>query len=364
MFSWITLLAVLGFAILQPISANASVFSFIGSFFASPTDASSVPGDLNSQNMPVLQPVNNISPEPNKNRDITIVDDSLMEAGVGPSGTEKQIASSTTNNTISVYTVKPGDTLSEIASMFNVSSDTILYANDLKSQKDLKPGMQLVILPVSGIYHTVIKGETLSSIAKKYKVDSSDILSFNDFASASDLKVGMDIVIPGAEEATAPSSEKTTPSSGSSSQGTSKGSSSSSNSSVPSSLSGYLSWPVSKSAVKETQGLHGKYRTAVDLASLGGVDVSVKAAATGVVIIAKDSGWNGGYGNYIVIQHSNGLQTLYAHLSEISVTQGQSVGQGDLIGKMGDTGNSTGTHLHFELWGTVNGWKVKNWNPF
>ena len=311
--------------------------------------------------MAVLQPVNNISPEPNKIRDISIVDDSAIQTEMGPLGTASQIASSTQNNTISVYTVKPGDTLAEIASMFNVSTDTILYANDLKSQKDIKTGDQLVILPVSGVYHTVVKGETLNSIAKKFSVDPSDILSYNDFSSDSDLKVGTDIVIPGAENST-PATNKTP---GNSSGSNSKGNTNSGTSgSTPASLIGYLSWPVSKSAVKETQGLHGKYRTAVDLASLGGVDVPVRASASGVVIIARDSGWNGGYGNYIVIQHSNGLQTLYAHLSEISVAQGQSVGQGDEIGKMGDTGNSTGTHLHFELWGSVNGWKVRNWNPF
>ncbi|MEI8337837.1 MAG: peptidoglycan DD-metalloendopeptidase family protein [bacterium] len=351
-FSWIILFFVVTFAIIQPTNAQASVFSFVTGLFASPTDASTtVTGDLNSQTAAVLQAVNNINPEPNKNRDIAIVDDSAIETEIGPMGTASQIASSTQNNIISVYTVKSGDTLSEIASMFNVSKDTVLYANDLKSEKDLKPGMQLVILPVSGIYHTVIKGETLNSIAKKFKVDPSDILSYNDFGNATDLKVGMDIVIPGAEEIIPVSKPAGAP-------GVipSKG--------VPANLSGYLSWPVSKGAVKETQKLHGKYRTAIDLASLGGVDVSVRAAASGFVLIARASGWNGGYGNYIVIQHSNGLQTLYAHLSEVSVSQGQSVGQGDSIGKMGDTGNSTGTHLHFELWGTVNGWKVKSWNPF
>ena len=304
---------------------------------------------MNSQNVAILQPVNNINPEPNKNRDLTIVDDSAIQAVDIASS-----ASSTQNNTISVYTVKTGDTLTEIASMFGVSPETILYANDLKSQKDLKPGDQLVILPVSGIYHTVVKGETLSGIAKKFKVDASDILSYNDFSSADDLKVGMDIVIPGAEEiAPSTGANNPPPTSGGSSQGTSKGASSAG-------LSGYLTKPVS--GAKETQGLHGKYRTAVDLAS--SIGTPIHAAATGVVLIARSSGWNGGYGNYIVVQHSNGLQTLYAHLSDVLVNQGQSVGQGDLIGKMGSSGNSTGSHLHFELFGSVNGWKVKNWNPF
>ena len=297
-----------------------------------------------------MEAVNALDPNPDKNTHITTEDNALLPVDI------VSAASSTQNNTISVYTVKQGDILSEIASMFNVSTDTILYANDLKSEKDLKPGMQLVILPISGIYYTVNKGsngkvESLDSIAKKFKVDPSDILSYNDFADGVDLKVGMNIVIPGAEEIIPVSKPSGTPV-----VIPSKG--------VPAGLSRYLTWPVSRSAVKETQKLHGKYKTAIDLASLGGIDVSVRAAASGVVLIARNSGWNGGYGNYIVIQHSNGLQTLYAHLSEVSVNQGQSVGQGDLIGNMGNTGNSTGTHLHFELWGTVSGWKVKSWNPF
>lgn len=321
-------------------------------------------GNLNSQNTAILQAADNIDPNPNKNKDLTIVDDSAIENEMGPLGTVSQIASSTQNNTISVYTVKPGDTLSEIASLFNVSTDTILYANDLKSEKDLVPGSQLVILPVSGLYYTVVKGDTLSSIAKKFKVDSADILSFNDFASASDLAVGTTIVIPGAEVSSSGFSSSQSSSSSSSSGSTKSASKGQSNSSVPASLSGYLIRPVSASETIKTQGLHGKYRTAVDLASVGGTHPTIHAAASGVVIIAKDSGWNGGYGNYIVIQHSNGLQTLYAHLSKIEVSSGQAVNQGDEIGVIGDTGNSTGTHLHFELWGTVDGWKVRNWNPF
>ncbi len=342
MFSWVVLLFVVTFAILEPISADASVFSFIGDLFASPTDASTVSGELNSQTAAVLQAVPNISPEPNKIRDINIVDDSAIQTEMGPLGTVSQIASSTQSNTISVYTVKAGDTLSEIASLFNVSTNTILWANDLKSQKDLKPGDQLLILPVSGIEYTVAKGETLNSLAKKFDVDPNDILGFNDLSSASDLKVGMDIIIPGAEESSSSSTSSGSKSSSSSSKNT--------YSSLPKAVSGYYIRPISGGV--KTQGLHGACHCAVDLAS--SIGTSIHAAADGTVILSRMGGWNGGYGNYVIISHSNGTQTLYAHMQKTLVSTGDKVTQGQTIGLMGSTGNSTGSHVHFEIRGAKN----------
>ena len=78
------------------------------------------------------------------------------------------------------------------------------------------------------------------------------------------------------------------------------------------------------------------------------------AAADGIIISIGSSGWNGGYGNFIKIQHPNGTTTLYAHLSGIDIQQGTSVKQGDFIGKMGATGKATGCHLHFEINGAKN----------
>ncbi|MFA6463751.1 MAG: M23 family metallopeptidase [Candidatus Paceibacterota bacterium] len=338
MFSWITLFFVVAIAVIQPLSAEASVFSFIGELFSSPTEASTtVSGDWNSQNMALLQPANNIDTDRNKNRDITIVDDSVIQSEMGPLGTVSQIASSTQNNTISVYTVKQGDTLSEIAALFNVSKNTVLWANDLKSEKDLKPGDQLLILPVSGIEHTVVKGETLSSIAKKFGADSGDILSFNDLSSAKDLKVGMDIIIPGAEVATPNTSSKT--SSGKTNYN-----------SQPSAVSGYYIRPVSGG--KRTQGLHGACHCGVDIAS--SVGTPIHSAANGTVILSRKGGWNGGYGNYVIIAHTNGTQTLYAHMSQTLVGTGDRVTQGQTIGLMGSSGNSTGSHIHFEIRGARN----------
>ena len=328
------------FCVISPSNAKASVFSFVTDLFTPTTDASTtVLGDLNSQTAAILQAANNIDPNPNKNRDLTIVDDSAIQTEMGPLGTVSQIASSTQNNTISVYTVKPGDTLAEIASMFNVSKNTILWANDLKSQKDLKPGIQLLILPVSGIEHTVVKGETLNSIAKKFSADSDDILIFNDLASASDLKVGMDIIIPGAEVSNPESSNSTKESSGKANYNN-----------QPSGVSGYYIRPINGGV--RTQGLHGACHCAVDLAS--NIGTPIHAAADGTVILSRMGGWNGGYGNYVIIAHSNGTQTLYAHMSQTLVSTGDHVTQGQTIGLMGSTGNSTGSHVHFEIRGARN----------
>ncbi len=318
--------------------------------------------------MPLLEAPNQV--DPTSDTDLADVDQSALQTAVGPSGTVAQIQAAVQSDSISTYTVRDTDTsLSQIADMFGVSVDTIVWANDLKLDSKGNPiihtGDQLVILPVSGVEYTVQKGDTLEKIAKKFNASSDDISSFNDLysgsASSSELSVGMSIIIPNGEVSSPSSGSGSSKSS--SSKSSSKGNSGSSSKSS-SGISGYLAWPVNETEVRKTQGLHGKYDTAVDLASLGEAKLPIYAAASGVVIIAKDSGWNGGYGNYIVIQHPNGLQTLYAHLSEIGVSVGGQVSQGDPIGIMGETGNATGVHLHFELWGSVNGWKVRDWNPF
>jgi murein DD-endopeptidase MepM/ murein hydrolase activator NlpD len=100
----------------------------------------------------------------------------------------------------------------------------------------------------------------------------------------------------------------------------------------------------------ETQGLHGY--NAVDLA--GPFGENIQAAAAGQVIVAENSGWNGGYGEYVVIAHNNGTETLYAHMSAVLVTEGEEVTQGEVIGHEGETGLATGPHLHFEVRGAHN----------
>ncbi len=256
----------------------------------------------------------------------------------GPVGADEIAASSNSGGEISVYVVREGDALSQIAEMYGVTTNTILWANDLPSAESIRPGDTLVILPIVGVQHTVAKGETISSIVKRYGADMDEVLSYNNLSANDTLAVGDTLLIPGGEIDTA----KTTRRIASRPQ--------------PKKSSGTVS---SKAALVhpapgaiKTQGIHGY--NAVDLASPGGVAMPVRAAAAGEVIVSKPSGWNGGYGQYIVVRHPNGTQTLYSHLSRNDVAVGEYVAQGQQIGIMGTTGRSTGVHVHFEVRGGRN----------
>lgn len=268
--------------------------------------------------------------------DIIVDEDTLVSTG--PVGADEIAEQKSNLGEIRVYTVREGDALSQIAEMFGVTTNTILWANDLTKASDISPGDSLVILPIAGVRHIIKSGDTIASIAKKYEGDKDEILSYNQLASAEELSVGDTLIIPGGAMHAAPVkvSTKAQPVrvSGAGAAG-------------GASVAGF-SHPA-PGAIK-TQGIHGY--NAVDLA--GGSGSAIRAAAAGEVIVSKSSGWNGGYGQYIVIKHKNGTQTLYAHLSSNSVGVGASVAQGEVIGGMGNTGKSTGTHLHFEVRGGKN----------
>jgi len=200
------------------------------------------------------------------------------------------------------------------------------------------PGDTLVILPISGVERTVAKGDTLKSLAKKYGADANEIAQFNGLDPAAALAVGSSIIIPGGEVA-APAA------SSSSRRIVSEPYIGGSGNAQP----GYYGNPVPGGVI--TQGIHGW--NAVDIAAARGTPIH--AAADGIVIIARNSGaWNGGYGNYAVITHDNGTQTLYGHMIYAIVSPGQSVLSGQVIGYVGSTGQSTGPHLHFEVRGAAN----------
>ncbi len=289
--------------------------------------------------MPLLEAAVNDDPNPNKDSGFTpIVENGALLSDTGPAGSLADLSSSTPHSDqISVYIVRPGDTLSEIAAMFNVSINTILWSNDLKKGVALKTGQQLVILPVTGVQYQVKKGDTLAGIAKRFGGDPAEILSYNTLGSAADLAVGETIIIPDGELGTSATVKP----------GTKPGVKPKPDGGGPS-YDGYYKWPVVGG--KKTQGLHG--HNGIDIgAPLG---TPILAAAAGTVLIARDGGWNGGYGSYIVIKHSNGTQTLYGHASAVLVTVGQTVSQGEEIGEVGRTGQSTGMHLHFEVRGAKN----------
>lgn len=263
--------------------------------------------------------------------EVMVDEDALVSSG--PVGEDVITENRISTGEISIYTVREGDTLSHIADMYGVTANTILWANDLNKATNIREGQTLVILPIAGVQHVVKEGDTVASIAKKYDGDVEEILSYNQLANAGELVAGASIVVPGGAIHSAPVVRSATPTSVSGSTG--------------SSVAGW-SHPAPGSV--KSQGLHGY--NAVDLA--GSIGSSVRAAAAGKVIVSKSSGWNGGYGQYIVIRHSNGAQTLYAHLSSNKVGVGEYVAQGKVIAGMGNTGKSTGPHLHFEVRGARN----------
>ncbi len=271
----------------------------------------------------------------------TISEDALMPLGnpVSAEDEEKLALDGDPNfDQISVYVVRTGDSISQIAEMFDVSVNTVLWANDLKRNAAIKPGDVLFILPVSGVEHTVVKGDTVQSIAKKYKADASDVAGFNGISENEKLVIGEKIIVPGGEiyyDAPATSSLARI-----SAKTTYVGN-------LPN-VTGYFHDPL-PAKKRISQGLHGK--NGVDFAAPTGTPIL--ASAGGVVLIAR-TGYNGGYGGMVVIQHPNGTQTLYAHMSRLGTYNGAVVNQGDLIGYVGSTGRSTGPHLHFEVRGAKN----------
>ncbi len=316
-----------------PFLAQAKIISFVSNLFASGNEVWDKTAP-NSQQMNLLEaplsPFNSIG-----GGDVIIDGGALLVEGGLLSGQGDSLHEP---GKISVYVVREGDSLSQIAKMFNVSVNTIRWGNDIKGNT-IAPGQTLVILPISGIRHTVTSGDTLEKISSRYKGDVEEIIAYNNISKDSKLAVGEILVIPGG---IIPESSPTVRTSSSSS-----GSQSRPSSGAPV-YEGYYLRPISGGY--RSQGIHGY--NGVDLAASAGT--SIMASASGVVTVSRNSGWNGGYGNYIVISHPNGTQTLYAHNRSNTVSVGEQVKQGQVIGYVGSTGRSTGPHVHFEIRGAKN----------
>lgn len=322
--------------------AHAGLLSFLGNLFGAEQDVviyatSAQPADAVSlQSLPLLSAPTNADTRASRGGAVlNVVQESALLPVVGPLGSIADIEEQELKtDRISLYTVREGDNISVVARMFGVSVNTIIWANDIKRGHVIQPGDVLVILPVSGIKHEVQKGDTLASIAKKYKADIGDILAFNNLALNDTLTAGQEVIIPDGELAAPPAP-------------TQKGTRAIARAGGPD-VSGYFTRPIVGG--KKSQGIHGY--NGVDLA--GSCGDAVYASAAGTVIVARSYGWNGGYGNYVVISHANGTQTLYAHNTTVQVASGQYVTQGQVIGTIGSTGRSTGCHVHFEVRGAKN----------
>lgn len=246
---------------------------------------------------------------------------------------------------ITYYTVQNGDTVSSIARRFNLTINTVLWANNLSAFSLIRPGDSLTILPASGILYTIKTGDVISKIAAKYGIDADKILSFNNINDS--LKIGQKIILPGASKL----SEQTSVARAATQSGLS----------VIRDLikaptakagSGKMAWPTV--GYRITQYFSWRHN-GVDIGNKTGTPIY--AAEAGVVEIAR-GGYNGGYGNTIVINHGGGYETRYGHASKLFVKVGDEVEKGENIAAMGSTGRSTGPHLHFEV--LING---KRYNP-
>ncbi len=222
---------------------------------------------------------------------------------------------------IFTHSVHAGETLWDIAQAYGITVDTILSANDLRDPNRIRVGQNLRIPSVKGVLHRVSTGESLWEIADRYKISIDEIAEANSIKDPGRIKPNDEIVIPGATRLM-PRDVLL----------------------VNGQLQRAFDWPV-KGRISSPFGPRwGRMHNGLDIAV--GTGTSVRAAADGRVTFA---GWNGGYGYLVILDHGNGIETRYAHNSRLNVKVGQRVDRGQVICFSGNTGVSTGPHLHFEI---------------
>ncbi len=386
--------------ILTPYTTHAGFFSSmgtsIGNFFGANASAETpkTPEVIhNSQTVPLLEP--NLSTDL-KNVDnsaiVTIVGDQALESTAGPNGTEANLYAGayTSDSKIGVHIVQKGQTLASIAKITGVSTYAIIYANsDIKRSDLTKPGTILTIIPLEGVAYTVKKGENASLIAKKYGLSVNDILEYNVISKASDIDAGETIFLVGTTKAEIEKANKLAVEAEKQAKLAKQAKTKKvvvedikiaepvkvvkvpevvappvqivestapvvSNGELDQGPSGKIAngfiWPFPEGLGRVTQKLHGS--NGIDFGAKTGTPIY--AVADGFILIADKSGWNGGYGLFVTENFKDGSQGMYAHMSKVVAVQGAEVKQGDLIGYVGNTGKSTGPHLHFERRGGPN----------
>jgi murein DD-endopeptidase MepM/ murein hydrolase activator NlpD len=241
------------------------------------------------------------------------------------------IGSVLNNSGIITYTVQKGDTLASLASNFGVSTKSIISGNPQIQKKTVHNGQVLNILPAMSVMYQSQHGDTLASLASNFNLSQDKLVQFNQSVNFSSLAAGTSIIIPGGTNTAVLASKTNLPNF---------------NSKFIMPAQGY-DWGI----------LHNY--NAVDIANSCGTPVV--ASAAGVVVPDQTipdvlGGWNGGYGHFVLIEHSFGYNvvTRYAHLQQVFVQLGDYVKQGQEIGLMGESGEATGCHVHFEIIGAQN----------
>jgi len=245
-----------------------------------------------------------------------------------------------------IHIVESGESLSVISENYGISVETIMWENGIRNANSLRVGQNLMVPPVDGVGYEVKKSDTLDKIAKKYEISVESIIAQNAL-DTSDIYKGQNLFLPGAEPiniappmvANASRNVSTyTPARNIPADTT------------PSTSTPILNKPfIYPSRGSITQGYHGGHR-AIDIADRS--MPPIWSAGGGTVIKVSTGTYGGGYGNYVIVDHGDGLETLYAHMNQVYVTQGQYLEQGEAIGQMGNTGRVygvTGIHLHWEV---------------
>jgi len=245
------------------------------------------------------------------------------------------------------YRVSRGDAMLSIAEKFKLKSETILYVNNQLEDNphNLKPGMELTIPPVDGLYYEWEDGDTFESVAVKFDTIPEEIMDFpGNNVDLTDPKIepGITVMIPGGSRDLRDWTQDLQTAGRGANTGT--GGDNATNICGGGPVASGFGWPADAHSLSGNG--YGPGHLAIDITAPEGS--SVYAAGAGVVTMAQ-GGWNYGYGNVVQIDHGNGYVTVYAHLSVIYVGVCQSVGQGTVVGVSGNTGNSFGAHLHFEV---------------
>ncbi len=293
-------------------------------------------------------------------------------------------------NLINEHIIAEGETIGSIAEQYGIAADTILVNNGREEGTVLKKGEVLLITSLDGLIYEVKKDMFIEEISSQYNTSLDYLADLNDFTTKAHLKKGEYVIIPGGEivaaekekmvqekarliaqqeaakkaleakkkqEVAAAAKRKTVV--------VSKGSSFKATGATTATGTTYqgksMIWPTV--GTKSLSQGYGRGHTGLDIVKLGATRTTAIVAARGGKVIRAQGGWNGGYGNMILIDHGGGVVTLYGHMKEYYVKVGQQVSSGEKIGWMGNTGNvrgATGLHLHFEV--KINGRHVNPMN--
>jgi len=276
-------------------------------------------------------------------------DPSTVLDSISPLADFHTIAPTHPRETAQDYTVDTGDSIFGIAQKFNIKPESVLWANynTLKDNPDMiSIGLQLIIPPTDGVYYKWQDGDTLESVAGRFKTTVDAILSYpgNKLDMTNPvIKPGDYVMLQGGSRQFQQWLVPTIPRGPAGVATTVLGPGGCDTSTGSYYGSGTFIWPTATHIISGND--YAPWHLGIDIGA--GMGTPVYAADSGLVVYA---GWSyQGYGNMIMIDHGNGYQTLYGHLSSVSVACGQGVYQGGLIGHSGSTGNSTGAHLHFEV---------------